>query len=93
MDAFADARDRTLHYFEVHIEDLGEPGNQNNENVGTATCPDDGHAGLPAGDAKCDCPDFYQIRIHETADPASDVMYTVKGYINGGNLQIHPPIE
>ena len=93
VDDFADSRNRTLHYFEVHIEDLGEPGNQDDAEVGSATCPYGGHAGLPAGDEKCACPDFYTIRIHETTNPASNVMYEILGYINGGNLQLHPPIE
>ena len=78
----------SLHWFEVHIEDLGEPGNQNPD---LTDCPKGGHVGLPTP-ANCDCPDFYTIRIHETADPGSAVIYEVGGYINGGNLQIHPPI-
>ena len=42
--------------------------------------------------AECDCPDFYHIRIHATADSGSPVIYEVFGYITGGNLQIHPPV-
>jgi hypothetical protein len=80
----------TFHFFEVHIEDLGEPGNNGNQPRAGRDCPTDGSAGLVAD---CDCPDFYHLRIHATADPASAVVYQVWGYITGGNLQIHPPIQ
>lgn len=49
--------------------------------------------GGPGGVANCDCPDYYAIETHETMDPASPVIYNVRGYITGGNLQIHPPIQ
>jgi hypothetical protein len=93
---------KTFHWFEVHIEDLGEPGkngkggnNGGNTNLSEA-CPLQGSAG---GIANCDCPDFYHITIYAGFDPQTesanfnDVIYEVFGYINGGNLQIHPPIE
>jgi hypothetical protein len=91
---YAEAPHRTLHWFEVHIEDLGEPGSQDDANLGSAICPYGGHANEPNGDEKCDCPDFYHIRIFQNADEAAPgfLIYEVKGYINGGNLQIHPPI-
>jgi len=39
----------------------------------------------------CDkCPDYYQIEIHCTSDPASAVIYTFSGFLEGGNYQIHP---
>ena len=39
----------------------------------------------------CDmCPDFYQIEIHCTTDPNSEIIYTFEGFIDGGNYQIHP---
>lgn len=39
----------------------------------------------------CDkCPDYYQIRIHATENPGSDVIYEFKGFVEGGNYQIHP---
>lgn len=81
-------RGQSLHWFEVHVEDLGEPGNYDPEAV---PCPVGGHVGLPPP-ANCGCPDFYSIRIHATEDPGSQVIYEVSGYINGGNLQIHPAI-
>jgi len=70
----------TYHWFEVHIEDLGEPGNiAQAENVGTDMCllggsGTDAFAGVPFAsapvfvDASCDCPDFYRIRIYAATD-------------------------
>ena len=74
----------TLHYFEVNIDDLGEPG----RGAVPAQCSPDGYE--PDEIALCDCPDFYRITIHADSDPTSAVIYTVEGYIKGGNLQIHP---
>jgi hypothetical protein len=78
----------TLHWFEVNIDDGGEPGNGKK---GMNGCPEDGF-GLHGSVANvdCDCPDFYRITIHATADPSSPVIYQVWGYPQGGNLQIHP---
>jgi hypothetical protein len=81
----------SLHWFSVHLEDLGEPGNQNLTDLDdSALCPIDGHAGLAFGCDKCACADFYVIEIHATEEPGSAVVYTVDGYIHGGNFQIHP---
>jgi|GEM_PF-5131648 len=80
----------TLHWFTVHIEDLGEPGKGGKVDPPADTCPPEGSAGALAD---CDCPDFYHITIYATDDPGSDVIYEVWGYIIGGNLQIHPPIH
>jgi len=71
--------------FRVHIEDLGEPGNngtQGNANGCSAT----GHSG---GVGDCDCPDFYHIEI----DLGGGQTYTFFGYIRGGNLQMHDCIR
>ena len=39
----------------------------------------------------CDtCPDYYQIEIHCTTDPASPVIYEFAGFLESGNYQIHP---
>ena len=87
---------RTYHWFEVHIEDLGEPGRAGRQAQPGENCPPQGSAGQIAD---CDCPDFYAITIYEAFNPdtdavnTSDVIYQVVGYINGGNLQIHPPID
>ncbi len=79
----------TFHWFAVHIEDLGEPGKAGKVEPASDMCPPGGSHGQLAD---CDCPDFYHIRIHDTADPGSPVIYEVFGYITGGNLQIHPPV-
>jgi len=78
----------TLHWFEVNIDDGGEPGRGKGH---LNSCPSDGF-GLNGSVAlvDCDCPDFYRITIHATTDPASAVIYRVWGYPIGGNLQIHP---
>jgi len=84
----------TFHWFEVHIEDLGEPGSNNPEP--DADCPDEGSQGELAD---CGCPDFYTITIYRSYDPATespnmtDVIYHVHGYMNGGNHQIHPSLD
>jgi hypothetical protein len=52
--------------------------------------------------ANCDCADFYRIKIYAGVIPdpitgeitninKSNVIYQVWGYLDGGNLQIHPP--
>jgi hypothetical protein len=75
-----------LYAFEVHIEDLGEPGNSGSTDPGL--CPPGGSAG---GHANCGCPDFYHIKIHRDCSFTSPVVYEVFGYIDGGNFQIHEP--
>jgi len=85
----------TFHWFMVHIEDLGEPGKNGKQNSGQ-NCPPDGSAGALAD---CDCADFYRIKIFEgftfgAEDPnKTDIIYEGFGYVEGGNLQIHPPIK
>ncbi len=78
----------SLHWFEVNIDDGGEPGRGKG---GLNGCPADGF-GLNGSVelVDCACPDFYRITIHATTDPASPVIYQVFGYPQGGNLQIHP---
>jgi hypothetical protein len=39
-----------------------------------------------------ECPDWYEIEIHCTADPASAVAYRVAHHITEGNFQLHPPV-
>jgi hypothetical protein len=77
----------TLHWFEVNIDDLGEPGSYD---VPEGCHPlGFGRNGGPH-EADCDCPDFYRIRIYAGPDESSGIMYEVYGYIDGGNFQIHP---
>jgi len=85
----------TFHWFEVHIEDLGEPGRSGRQDPPGDECSPVGHEGT---EAPCSCPDFYRITIYEgVLDPATpnktDIIYEVYGYLTGGNLQIHPPIQ
>jgi hypothetical protein len=117
----------TFHWFEVNIDDLGEPGGFNGGAPDPVACPGRGFgekSGGPFPDpdagagaivilpptelGNCDCPDFYRITIYQGVsstnvtylpdgkiDPTSldrtKVIYEVYGYIDGGNLQIHPP--
>jgi len=118
----------TFHWFEVNIDDLGEPGKFNTGAPNSAACPGRGFGEKSGGAfvpdpvgapgvtvvlpntplADCDCPDFYRITIYKGVlstevtklpdgriDPASmnktDVIYHTFGYIDGGNLQLHPP--
>ncbi len=86
----------TYHWFEVHIEDLGEPGKGGKVDPPADICPPGGSAGALAD---CDCPDYYSITIYAAYDPSSEgpnmsgVIYHVAGYIKGGNLQIHPGLD
>lgn len=99
------AFDGTFHWFEVNIDDLGEPGKSD----ASASCPANGFGEKGQVEiADCSCPDFYGITIYNGVaaadvtrlpsgriDPASldrtNVIYEVWGYIDGGNLQILPP--
>lgn len=64
---------KTYHWFEVHIEDLGEPGNEGNPHDPALNCPATG-SGTDAFDnyfgpkifspADCGCSDFYRLRIY-----------------------------
>jgi hypothetical protein len=78
----------SLHWFEVNIDDLGEPGSHS-EPEGCDPLGFGRNGGTELAD--CDCPDFYRIRIYEGIDDTTPIMYEVYGYINGGNFQIHPP--
>jgi len=78
----------SLHWFEVNIDDMGEPGSHN-EPDGCDPLGFGRNGGTELGD--CDCPDFYRIRIYEGMDDSTNIMYEVYGYIDGGNFQIHPP--
>jgi hypothetical protein len=64
--------DGTLHWFEVNIDDLGEPGNTNpnkNPGDGTAACPEDGFGEKGSTElADCSCSDFYRITIYDGVD-------------------------
>ncbi|MFH1755804.1 MAG: SdrD B-like domain-containing protein, partial [Candidatus Latescibacterota bacterium] len=84
---------KSLHWFEVNIDDLGEPGKGGKQDPPLDICPAEGFGlnGAPGdGDEKCACPDYYRITIYAGPTSASAIIYRVEGYIAGGNLQIHP---
>jgi hypothetical protein len=89
------ARDKSLHWFEVNIDDLGEPGHDGKQQpADPESCEDEGYGRRGGAEfANCDCADFYRIRIHATDDPGSAVIYEVSGYIPKGNFQIHPSLD
>jgi hypothetical protein len=84
----------TRHYFRVHIQDLGEPGGTGGKKQHACTITPGDILGTGGQKKKpcADCPDVYQIEIHATTDPASPIIYTVGAFVDGGNLQIHPPV-
>jgi len=72
------AFDGTFHYFEVNIDDLGEPGNtnpvKNPDDSDTATCPENAFGEKGDQDlANCGCSDFYRITIYDGVDAANVV--------------------
>ncbi|RLD02181.1 MAG: hypothetical protein DRI65_15105 [Chloroflexota bacterium] len=81
--------DGTFHWFEVNIDDLGEPGNTNpnkNPGDGTEACPANGFG--EKGDqalANCDCSDFYRITIYDGVK-ASDVTKNPDGSIDKSEM-------
>lgn len=115
----------TYHWFQVNVDDLGEPGGNNTGTMDPTQCPARGFGENSAGPytnpttgvttilpfapvGNCNCPDFYRIKIYNGVsadnvkllpdgriDPNSldktTVIYEVFGYIDGGNLQLHPP--
>ncbi|MBE9573257.1 MAG: hypothetical protein IMF11_21730, partial [Proteobacteria bacterium] len=82
----------TLHYFRVHVEDIGEAG-PGGKQPKSGDCTHTPGTPIVVPDDCETCPDVYQIEIHASNDPASQVIYSVGGFIKGGNLQIHPAIK
>jgi hypothetical protein len=78
----------SLHWFEVNIDDLGEPGGHDNPG-GCDPLGFGRNGGTELAD--CECPDFYRIRIYTGMTDATEIMYEVFGYIDNGNFQLHPP--
>lgn len=83
-----DTREPSLHYYRALVEDIGEPG-AGGVQLKKKTC---NHViGTPISATDCkSCPDAYQIEVHCTTDPDSAVIYSIGGFIDGGNFQIHP---
>ena len=82
----------TLHYFRVHVEDIGEAG-PGGKQPKSGDCTHVPGTPIVVPDDCENCADVYQIEIHLTSDPGSDIIYSVGGFIDGGNLQIHPAID
>jgi hypothetical protein len=82
----------SLHWFEVNVDDLGEPGKAGKQPPAAEMCDPLGF-GRNGGPelADCGCPDFYRIRIYAGPTDSSIIIYEAYGYIVGGNFQIHPP--
>ena len=74
----------------MFISDLGEPGNNGRQNT-PGWCDEFGYVNDLPGD--CRCSDFYHIIIYGDEEYESGIIYEVYGYIKGGNLQIHHPIQ
>lgn len=81
----------TTHYFRAFIQDTGEPG-AGGKQTSNPVCTAPRYFGDPVNCGE-NCPDYYYIEIHATADPASPIIYKTEGFIDGGNLQIHPAIK
>lgn len=91
----------TTHFYRVRMLDLGEPGWKPGDPlrcerfkggfdpVTSLVAPETLISG--ANSDACQCPDVYQLEIHQNSDPASAIIYRVGGYIDGGNIQMHNP--
>lgn len=85
--------DGTYHWFEVNIDDLGEPGNTNPKknpgDVDPELCPSIGFGekGEPGTEnsAICECSDFYRITIYDGVN-AEDIVKNPDGSIDPGQL-------
>ena len=76
------AFDGTFHWFEVNVDDLGEPGGMNNGAPDSNDCPSFGFGEKGTVDlGNCDCPDFYRITIYDGVD-AADVVWLPDGSID-----------
>ena len=98
----------TLHYFKAHVGDFGEPGNNGKKkpenkcewksggvdiaNIKLIDAVPDPKFGDKGGQTCDTCPDYYEIEIHCTTDPASPVIYKIGDFIDGGNLHLHPEV-
>lgn len=94
----------STHYAVVDIKDMGEPG-PGGKQPHSPDCPYTAAqllttdlsavSGLDVGAVCASCADVYRIRIYATEDPVAPgaVIYEVGGFIDAGNLQIHPEIK
>lgn len=82
--------DGTFHWFEVNIDDLGEPGNsnpkKNPDDADSGLCPETGFGEKGSRAlANCGCSDFYRITIYDGVD-AADVTKNADGSIAKSEL-------
>jgi hypothetical protein len=97
VDALNDANPETCDWF-AKLRAAGYDGPTGPYDAADAVFLDsepDDHFGDKDGQICDKCPDYYQIRIHCTADQGSDVIYEFAGFLGGsqpggGNYQIHP---
>jgi uncharacterized repeat protein (TIGR01451 family) len=83
----------TIHFFEVNLDDVGEPGNQTQngcpaEGFGDGFNTAGGQELVEGPPDMSSCPDFYRITIYKDETP-NQILYQVRGYLKGGNIQIH----
>jgi hypothetical protein len=103
-DIASDNVSTKTYYFRVDMVDSGEPGNQANPSA-TAQCASflaaDQNNPLATPDpllldyvsTGADCQDVYQILICPTDQPCDTPMYAVRGFLTGGNIQMHKVIK
>jgi hypothetical protein len=78
----------TFHWFEVNIDDLGEPGGLNRGAPDSEDCPGTGFGEKGTEPlANCDCPDFYRVTIYDGVN-AADVVWLPDGSIDPASLLI-----
>ena len=92
-DALDDETPGTCDWF-ARLKDAGWPGPPGPYDASDAvfldSVPDIGGFADKGGQICDKCPDYYQIEIHCTTDPNSEIIYTFEGFIDGGNYQLHP---
>jgi len=90
--SLVDENPETCDWFD-RLQDAGYDGPPGPFDAASAvfldSAPDD-HFGYKGGQVCDKCPDYYQIEIHCTTDPGSDVIYSFQGFLQHGNYQIHP---
>jgi len=91
-ESLVDADPDTCNWFDK-LKAAGYPGPPGPFDAASAVFLDsalDDHFGDKGGQVCDKCPDYYQIEIHCTTDPGSDVIYSFQGFLQHGNYQLHP---
>ena len=104
-----DNQDTRIYYFRVDMDDLGEPGNKaSSKQSDIKACanffaadqnnplstPDPIFLSTPGASCQA-CADVYQFFICKDANPCeqADAIYAVRGFLTGGNIQLHKIIK